>query len=151
MPLWILRPGDVIALGRTTLIYGSREEIATRLASIRGVDLSNGVTLDIDEFEEEPSSAALDFELQFAGDAGAMATLHTLLLPELPDELSPGQAAQLAEMLQYFNLRLRGLVDSVHSRPKSERVTLDIRQWQNVVDLQARLADYLRRIGEPND
>ncbi len=31
--LWVLRPGDVIALGRTVLIYGSREEIAERLAA----------------------------------------------------------------------------------------------------------------------
>ena len=36
--------------------------------------------------------------------------LHTLIPPELPAELSPGQAAQMAELLQYVHLRLRGLV-----------------------------------------
>ena len=32
--LWILRPGDVISVGRTVLLFGSREEIARRLAGL---------------------------------------------------------------------------------------------------------------------
>ena len=28
-------------------------------------------------------------------------------------------------------------------------VTLDIEQWQELLDLQAQLAEYLRKIGEP--
>ncbi|HOM18218.1 MAG TPA: FHA domain-containing protein, partial [Thermoguttaceae bacterium] len=31
-----LRPGDVIMVGRTVLLFGSREEIAQRLAILRG-------------------------------------------------------------------------------------------------------------------
>ena len=34
--LWVLRPGDVISLGRTVLVYGSREQIAARLAATAG-------------------------------------------------------------------------------------------------------------------
>jgi pSer/pThr/pTyr-binding forkhead associated (FHA) protein len=147
----ILRAGDVIAVGRTLLLVGAREEIAQRLAAIRGVDLSLGVTLDSDEFEDEPSAASLDFELNFSEEPDAEVLLHTLMPPELPDALSPGQAAQLAEMLQYFNLRMRGLIQSVKTKPKSERVTLEQRQWQNLIDLEDRLAGYLRQIGEPGE
>jgi hypothetical protein len=43
------------------------------------------------------------------------------------------------------------LLQSVTVKPKSERVTLDQHQWQRLIDLEARLAGYLRRIGEPND
>lgn len=149
--IWILRPGDVISVGRTLLVYGSHEEIAQRLAALRGVDLSAGVTLDTDEFEEEPSAAVLDFELNFSEDPNAQLLLHTLAPPELPDSLSPGQAAQLAEMLQYINLRMRGLIQSVKSKPKTDRVTLEQREWQNLIDLQDRLAGYLRHIGEPGE
>jgi pSer/pThr/pTyr-binding forkhead associated (FHA) protein len=149
--LWVLRPGDVIALGRTQVVFGSREEIAQRLAELRGADLSEGVTLGIDEYEEEPSAASLDFELNFSEDPDAETLLHTLTPPDLPESLGPGQAAQLAEMLQYFNLRIRGLMQSVRSKAKSDRVTLDQREWQNLVDLQDRLAGYLRRIGEPGE
>jgi hypothetical protein len=149
--LWVLRPGDVIALGRTVLLYGSRLEIAERLAALRGVDLSEGVALDDDEADKEDGVAALDFELNFSDDPDARTTLHTLLPPELPNSLSPGQAAQLAEVLQFFHLRLRGLLDSVKSKGKADRVTLDPREWQNLLDLQERLARYLRDIGEPAD
>ena len=117
--LWVLRPGDVIALGRTVLLYGSRLEIAERLAALRGVDLSAGVELDDDEVDKEDGVAALDFELNYSDDPAARTTLHTLLPPELPNSLSPGQAAQLAEVLQFFHLRLRALLDTVKSKPKS--------------------------------
>jgi pSer/pThr/pTyr-binding forkhead associated (FHA) protein len=147
--LWVLRPGDVIAVGRTILVYGSREEIAERLASLREGRIPEGVTLDTDELEEAPSPAALDFELNFADETDAKEILHTLLPPELPDSLSPGQAAQLAEMLLYLNLRMRGLIQSVQSKGRGDQVTLEQRQWQNLIDLQDRLACYLREIGEP--
>jgi pSer/pThr/pTyr-binding forkhead associated (FHA) protein len=149
--IWLLRPGDVIALGRTLLVFGSREEIARRLAALRGVDLSAGVTLDADEFQEEPSAASLDFELNFRDDADAEAILHTLAPPDLPGSLGPGQAAQVSEILLYIALRLRGLLQSVKPKAKSDRLTLEQRQWQNLIDLEARLAGYLRQIGEPND
>ena len=44
--LWVLRPGDVVTLGRTVLVYGSRDEIATRLAELRGADMKAGVEMD---------------------------------------------------------------------------------------------------------
>jgi hypothetical protein len=149
--LWILRAGDVIALGRTVLLYGSREEIARRLAGLRGANMLEGVALDAEEIDEETSAAALDFELNFGEVPDARATLHTLFPPELPALLSPGQAAQLAELLQYLHFRIRGLIHAAHAPAKSERVTLEQRQWQKLLDLQDRLAGYLRAIGEPSE
>ena len=66
------------------------------LAALRNTDLSQGVALDADGFEQEPTTISLDFELQFGDDSDAQAILHTLAPPELPPGLSPGQAAQLA-------------------------------------------------------
>ncbi|GAG08762.1 unnamed protein product, partial [marine sediment metagenome] len=60
-------------------------------------------------------------------------------------------AAQLAELLQYLHLRIRGLVQSVKAKGKSERITLEQRQWQNLIDIEDRLAGYLRTIGEPGE
>lgn len=148
--LWILRPGDVISVGRCVLLFGSAEEIAQRLAGLRGADLSNGVRPE----EEEPDTSStpgfsLDSELFWGDDPDARAILHTLLPPELPTQLSPGQAAQLSELLQYLHLRLRGLVNTVQVSAKTERVTLEQRQWQNLLDLHDRISGYLRSIGEP--
>jgi pSer/pThr/pTyr-binding forkhead associated (FHA) protein len=148
--LWVLRPGDVIMLGRTVLLFGSQDEIAHRLANLRGADLSAGATLNAEDADQASPSVALEFELNWGDDPDAQATLHTLLPPDLPGGLSPGQAAQLSEMLQYFHLRLRGLVQSVKVRRKSDQVTLEQRQWQNLLDLHDRVAGYLRSIGEPD-
>ncbi len=149
--LWILRPGDIVTLGRTVLVFGARDEIAARLAALRGVDLTEGIGLDSEELDDESNSISLEFELNFGNDPDAQATLHTLVPPELPGSLSPGQAAQLAELLQYTHLRVRELIRTVKVKGKSERVTLEQRQWQNLIDLQDRLAGYLRSIGEPGE
>jgi pSer/pThr/pTyr-binding forkhead associated (FHA) protein len=148
--LWVLHPGDVIMLGRTVLVYGSREEIAGRLAALRGEDLSQGVTMNADDADQSSASPSLDVELHLSGELDARTVLHTLLPPELPEELRPGQLAQLAELLHYLHMRVRGLIESVRSG-KTDRVTLDARQWQNLIDLQDRLAHYLREIGEPTE
>jgi pSer/pThr/pTyr-binding forkhead associated (FHA) protein len=147
--LWILRHGDVITLGRTALIAGTREEIAQRLAALRGSDLSEGTRLDADEVDDSSPSISLEFELHWCDDPDAQATLHTLVPPELPEALRPGQAAQVSELLQFFHLRIRGLIQSVQIPRKAETITLEARQWQNLLDLQERLARYLREIGEP--
>jgi hypothetical protein len=147
--LWVLRYGDVIVIGRTLLLFGSREEIARRLAALRGADLSAGVPLEAEDLDEATPSFSLDEELHWGEEPDARATLHTLLPPELPGPLDPGTAAQLAEMMMYLHLRIRGLVQTVNVPPRSDHVTLDQRHWQNLIDLQARLASYLKAIGEP--
>ncbi len=147
--LSILRPGDIISVGRTVLLYGSRGEIAKRLLRLRSVDPSKGILLEPEELDQSAPAIAMAFEIDHAEDPHAQARLHTLLAPKLPDALSPGQGAELAELLQYLHLRIRGLLQSVRTSPKAERVTLEQHQWQNLLDLQDQLARYLRKIGEP--
>lgn len=149
--LRILRYGDIVSLGRSVLLFGSREQIASRLAELRGVSPATGTgTLSPSELENLPS-ASLDFELNWSENPEVQSTLHTLQPPELPERLSPGQAAQLCELLEYLHLRIRDLLGSVKIKSESERVSLEARQWQNLLDLQARLAGYLRSIGQPRD
>lgn len=143
--LRILRVGDMITVGRSVLLYGEPDEIAARLAKLRGaqVDGFNGDEL------RPPEQFSLEDELSFCEDSDLQATLHLLDPPELPDRLSPGQAAQLAELVEYVHIRLRHLIATVKDDARNERVTLEQRQWQNLLDLQMKLAQYLRRIGEP--
>lgn len=148
--LAMLRPGDVLHIGRSVLVYGSREEIATRLAALRNADLGDGIELNPEEMDQLDSSMLLAFELGWAEDPKQRIDLHTLLPPPLPTHLSPGQAAQLTELLQYLHLRLRMLVQTVKMKGKAERVTLEQRQWQGLVEMQDRLAQYLRVVGDPD-
>src|SRR6476661_8297532 len=68
--LRILRFGDMIQLGRSVLLFGSREQIAQRLAKLR-VDESEGTGEPQDEKANGISS--LDFELNWSEDADLQA------------------------------------------------------------------------------
>ena len=64
-------------------------------------------------------------------------------------KLSPGQNAQLSELLQYLHLRIRGLIESAEISQQTDRASIPQRRWQDLLDLESRLARYLRSIGEP--
>ncbi len=145
--LRILRYGDIISMGRSVLLFGSREQIAERLAALRERSDAGRVA----DIPPSDHPGALEFELNWSADPDIQSTLHTLLPPELPDRLSPGQAAQLCELLEYLHIRVRDLLNAVKLKPDSDQVTLEQRHWQNLVDLQARLASYLRAVGQPPD
>lgn len=144
--LRILRYGDVISVGRTVLLFGSREQIAQRLAELRGEDPTTG---SLGDPQQSGQAGGLEFELNWSADPDIQSTLHTLLPPDLPERLSPGQAAQLCELLEYLHLRIRDLLASVKIQADVDQVTLDVRQWQNLIDVQSRLAGYLRAVGQP--
>lgn len=148
--LRILRFGDMVTVGRSVLVFGSRTQIAGRLAALRGEAKDERRTGDIeDQADGSGSDPSLDYEIHFSEDQPDGVTLHQPVAPELPERLSPGQAAQLSELLEYLHVRLRNLLASVHSPEGAEVLTLDTRQWQNLIELQSRLAEYLRRIAEP--
>jgi pSer/pThr/pTyr-binding forkhead associated (FHA) protein len=145
--LRILRFGDMIQIGRSVLLFGSREQIAQRLSHLRTDD--GEATADPDQMEKAAQISSLDFELNWSEDADLQATIHALEPPELPERLTPGQAAQLAELLEFVHVRLRNLIGSGQADSKASTVTLDLRHWQALIDLQARMSEYLRDVGEP--
>ena len=145
--LRILRFGDIISVGRSVILFGTREQIAARLAKLRGN--GNGTSSPEDSAKNRKPGSS-DFDLDFNADADLQATLYSIEPPELPDRLSPGQAAQLAEVLEYIHIRFRNFLASAEVEAKADRVVLDMRQWQAIVDLQSRIADYLRGVSDPS-
>ncbi len=152
--LRILRFGDMISVGRSVMLFGSRDQIAARLAALRGELTpggSTGGTVSPEDVIEGGSKAnSLDFEVNWTDDADARATLHTLAAPELPDRLSPGQAAQLSEVFEYLHVNIRQLLTTAHVDDDAGTIRLDLRRWQALLDLQSRLGEYLRNVAEPD-
>lgn len=170
--IWEIKPGDMITVGRSTLLVGSRDDIARRLKKIRAdKNLPDATPMgylkqDIEDEKtlagesgiflsqrvgaiDETTTGMLE-ELIFQGlTPEDIAVLHSLLPPKLPKGLAPHQSAQLLEMLQYFYLRIRYLAASVKNDGGEGRVTLDLEQWQNMIDLYDRLAHYIKQITEP--
>jgi pSer/pThr/pTyr-binding forkhead associated (FHA) protein len=149
--LRILRHGDLISVGRSVLLYGSREQINLRLAQLRGDPVGSAHTLSGKESESGsvPDADAGEIDANWSESSEIHETLHTLEPPEVPQHMSPAQAAQLGELLEYLHVRIRELLESVKMKADGQRVTLNFEQWQNLLDLQCRIAGYLRSIGDP--
>ena len=69
--------------------------------------------------------------------------------PELPTQLTPGQAAQVSEILEYFHLRTRQLVQTAAIDEESGKATIPLSHWQELLDVQSQLAEYLRTDRRP--
>jgi pSer/pThr/pTyr-binding forkhead associated (FHA) protein len=148
--LRILRFGDMIALGRSVILFGKREQIAERLAGLRKENDGSG-TVGREDSPLGSKGKSVEFDLNLNDADDIQNTLYALERPELPQRLSPAQAAQLSELIEYLHIRIRDLLGSVKIKSPAERVSMDMEQWQNLLDLQSNLADYLREIGEPKE
>ena len=144
----ILRFGDLVSVGRSVLLFGSREQIASRLHNIRTGDSVDGEGDNTDE--SLASKPDLGFELNYEDSREIQAALHILDPPEIPHRLSPVQAAQLAEVLEFVHSRLRSLMNSA-TKLDADTMALNYRKWQSLIDLQSRIAEYIRSIGEPEE
>lgn len=142
--LRILRHGDLITLGRTTLIFGSRVEINDRLD--RG---EPDRKVDSKEPGSSPSGENVAVKSDRQGDPSCRKALLAHSPPKLPDRLSPGQAAQLSEVVEFLHMHVRHAVSDVKLDKLKKNVELTRDQWQKMIDVQARLSEYLRRISNP--
>ncbi len=146
--LRVLRPGDLIQIGRTMLLVGSREQIAERLAQLPPPpEGANWFQCKGSGPQEACSSS--DSSIPWTDIENLQDFLFNYEPPELPHDLTPTQAAQLSELLDYFRVRIRSVLGSVREE-KSVRMSLPITEWQKLLDLQARLAGFVRQIGEPD-
>ena len=141
--LRILRHGDMISVGRSQLVYGSRTEINRRLQRICKASQSGA--------RKKPADADSGEWEQLVNQTDAQLRLLELDPPKLPSRLSPGQAAQLGEVLEFVHLQMRRMISAAKIEPRSTKVEMDIKQWHQLVDLQGRLAEYLRVIAIPEE
>jgi pSer/pThr/pTyr-binding forkhead associated (FHA) protein len=147
--LRLLRYGDVIAVGRSVLLYGTKEQIVNRLEELREDGLEMTGELDSMKMSRPLDPEAEDFEVRWGASENLHSTLHIPSPPDLPTGMSPGQAAQLSEIFEYLHMQSRTLVQGVTLPDGATHAKLDLPHWQELLDLQSRLAEYLRKIGEP--
>ena len=67
----------------------------------------------------------------------------------MPTGLTPGQAAQFSEIFEYLHLQSRSFLQAATWPDGATHLKIDLLQWQQLLDLQAQIAEYLRKIGEP--
>ena len=83
-------------------------------------------TLDPETYERLQQESALDFELNWGDDSNMQATLHALEAARVARTIVSGQAAQLAELLEYIHIRLRNLDQHGPARQKTRSRSFSI-------------------------
>jgi predicted component of type VI protein secretion system len=146
--LRLLRFGDVISVGRSLLRVGSEAEIAERMAGLLP-QAEGDRTASRELTAASDGSSAVEFELNQPLGERSLAMLGLVEPPAIPGGLSPGQAAQLCEILEYVQGRLQTLIESAEVDERSGEVRLAYAPWQRLLDAQARLATLVRRVADP--
>ena len=143
----ILRDGDLISVGRSLLLVGSHSDIDRRIAEIVGKLPGHAEARARQMGERLERIATHDSDV-----IADISEVRTPLLPggppPLPGRLSPAQSAEVTELLDYIQGILREATEGAVMRPGNETVDIDFAHWQALLDLQARLAEMLRQIGQ---
>src|SRR5262249_14900096 len=160
-----LRYGDRVCLGRSLLLFGSNEEIASRMRTLSGTaDVSDGGGTEASIPSDGPQTVQahtfieardedLGFELNLKGNSSATSDaffIGTRALPPLPQKMTPSQAARLAEILDFLHRGLTCATDQIEAKDDGSQVTLSYTDWQRTLAIQMLLARYLRAVAEPD-
>lgn len=144
--LKILRYGDTISIGRSVLLVGTREQVAAWLnndpkrakSDRRGAD--SILPVNGDSFDLECSTGLV-------GASSSSSSKH--MIPTIPRGLSPGQAAELRELLDYLHSGLRSIFDTAAVDEDQGRVIIDTRAWQGLLVTQSELSELIRKVEDP--
>ncbi len=141
--LKILRYGDTIAIGRSVLLVGTREQVAEWFSdnpttSVRSDNFLGSDKGDLDSLDVEYSTGLM-------APKSTPGSSHEVCLPR---GLSPGQSAELRELLDHLHTGIRLVLD-VALVNDDHKVNIDAKAWQNLLVLQSDICELIRNIEEP--
>jgi pSer/pThr/pTyr-binding forkhead associated (FHA) protein len=160
-----LRFGDQVMVGRSTLLFGSDEEIEGRRAALySGANPPFGGTITSPIEEQGPPTLKAntlssrfekdcDFDLNIKQEVTVNSGeiyVGSRALPPLPLKMSPSQAARMAEILDFLHHHLSRSIEQVKGNEEATEITLNFVDWQGVLAVQNLLAKYLRAVTEPD-
>ena len=141
--LKILRYGDTISIGRSVLLVGSREQVAewfleeaTNSSSIQGSS------------ENSADDDSRDFDMS-TGLAHQKAQNLSSQEVSIPKGMTPGQAAELRELLDHIHMGMRSVLEGASVNDKENNVTIEQRAWQSLLMTQSEVSELIRLIEDP--
>jgi pSer/pThr/pTyr-binding forkhead associated (FHA) protein len=148
-----LRPGDQLSIGRSTLLYGTMEEIAARKAA--AVPANGGAqaqTIRSEELAAASNRMAVGMSDRTVGPGQAAATWSAFddYIPPLPQKLTPAQSARLTEIFDYLHRGLTGAIENIGANEEGTEVRIGFNEWQTILAVQMLMARYSRVIAEPD-
>lgn len=149
--LRLLRPGDRVNLGRSTLVFGTTQEIAASLKESSGRSrsgLGNAAESRDSAIGLGTDLASSDEEFDLSSDSAL--NVFERDPPSLPARLSPAQAAQLSEVIDFLHRALADATGGIQISPKAPDARLPLHNWQQVQLVLGFLARYSRAIADPD-
>ncbi|MFO0945952.1 MAG: FHA domain-containing protein [Planctomycetota bacterium] len=149
--LRLLRPGDRVNLGRSTLLFGTTQEIAASFREDAG-SASRTESSKPGQASEALVGAGTDLSSGSAESrltSSASISIFERTPPDLPVRLTPAQAAQLSEVLDFLHHALADAIDPVHIPQQADYAALPLANWQQVQLVLGFLASYSRNISDP--
>ncbi len=137
--LKILRYGDTISVGRTVLLVGTREQVVEWFATDAVSSVASAPSQD---------SESDDFD-KSTGLAPNRAPQISSREISLPRGLTPGQAAELRELLDHVHGGMRVTVEGAQVDEKESNVTINQQAWQNLLITQSEISELIRAIEDP--
>lgn len=147
--LKIVRYGDTISVGRTVLLVGTREQVADWIDARRDLPPDSSRAL----FSGAANDGA-DHDDDSGFDLSTGLAIPKMAQPphryvRIPQGMSPGQSAELRELLDYLHAGMRAVVEGAAVDDKDNVATIDIRAWQKFLMTQSELAEIIRGIEDP--
>jgi hypothetical protein len=146
--LKILRFGDTIAIGRSVLLIGTREQIASGWFN----DSSAPGSRSDRYYAEQGELDSWDNKQEFSTGIEVRSTDSSRNEAMLPRGLSPVQHAELSRLLNSICTAMQAVT---HCGPVEEEdpcsLVLERKSWHSLLELQSDLSDLIRNIEEPPD
>lgn len=161
--LRVLQFGDLVAVGRCVLVFGSPEQIARRFRDSSSAAIGRlkevvaGADSQSDEDDDFRHSATMELGSAHPSDWSDMldAASHDLASnpPPLPESFSLGQRAQLTDLIAFLHHQILQVLSSGREPTMADSLgckLLDGHVWHQLVNLEMQLAQMLRGVSNPD-
>jgi pSer/pThr/pTyr-binding forkhead associated (FHA) protein len=153
-----LQVGDRIGIGRSVLLFGSEQEIRTRMNSLPSVPVtaSAGTVFQPVTQRQEALLGVLDspeIDLALKQEVTirqGQLYLGSKQLPPLPEKMGPSNAARLAELLEFLHRQITNATENIRTNEDASQVNLQYADWQRILGVQMLLARYVRAVTDPD-
>lgn len=135
----VLQFGDQISIGRSLLVFGSTSEIESEVQRVLSAIGPTG-TVDGASIPHSPTR----------DDDEEVSRLFPRTIPELPNDLTGLQLAQLTDLVAHLHDRLHSVIYSatILGEGTNRRADVNGFAWQRLLKVEMDLASYLKQLGE---
>jgi hypothetical protein len=147
----VLQRGDVVAVGRCVLLFSDQHGDETPHEGMEEVDPARTAYIPGGVIDEDQSD--IEFTEPVPGLGSEPGILFPQGRPEVPAGLAALERVQVSDLLSYIHEQLgvvvKAATEELHST-QGRQIRCDWPTWTRLASLQGDLAEYIRKINNPD-